>query len=386
LNLSHRWLFQARSVGTHLRHRLHQLSPLPATASRWVVRLKGCVFVTIYSHHPSRGKVQILATYSGSAGITSSTVTSVDDVPLATPIVDALNRISALATVPVSVWDTRDGYSSYPAGHLAALTDRSARVDLLSGAHSLWYELVKLLLHKALTDLDDAMAAVPGPVGIAIDAELEAEARGLREALAEYSEGTPPPEADNQRCWDFESPFVAFDGGIDALSGDTRKRLNDLEEGISAEQRQKGVVDLRLLVDAYERCVSDDAMLEITEFTIFDEPDEEDRYYLSVDAPHPDGDGPDSWRIQIGRWVPDDPADAFSSATGDTLLYCARSVPPASAEIVELLNRSAGQPGQVSAWAQTPVGDALAGTTFVVTEHVEGGRELGVAVPDEEAE
>lgn len=149
--------------------------------------------MTIYSQHPSRGKVQILATYSASAGVTSSAVTSVDEAALAAPIVDALNRISALTTVPVSIWDKRDGHSRYPAGHLAALTDRGDRAELLIGAHSLWYELVKLLLAKALTDLDDAMATVPGPVGTAIDAEFEAEARGLRDALAECSQGTPRP-------------------------------------------------------------------------------------------------------------------------------------------------------------------------------------------------
>jgi hypothetical protein len=219
--------------------------------------------------------------------------------------------------------------------------------------------------------LDDAMAAVPGPVGTAIDAELEAEDRGLREALAEYSQGTPPPKAANRRYWDFGAPFVAFDGGIDALSGDTRDRLNDIEKGISAKQRQKGVADLRVLVESHERCVSDDAMLEVAEFTIFDDPDGEDRCYLSVDAPHPGGDGPDSWRVHIGRWEPDDPADEFSSATGNHVLYCDRSAPPTSAEIAELLNRGAGRPKQLSAWAQTAVGDALAGTIFVATERDE---------------
>src|SRR5882762_10364699 len=81
------------------------------------------------------GKVQILATYRGTTGVVSSTVTSVGDIALAGPIVDALNRISACATVPVSVHDMRARrVTSYPADHFAALTDRSARPDLLSGA------------------------------------------------------------------------------------------------------------------------------------------------------------------------------------------------------------------------------------------------------------
>jgi hypothetical protein len=134
------------------------------------------------------------------------------------------------------------------------------------------------------------------------------------------------------------------------------------------QHRQKGVADLRVLVEAYERCVSDDAMLAVAEFTIFDDPAGEDRCYLSVDAPRPGGDGPDIWRVHVGRWEPDDPADELSSATGNPVLYCDRSAPHTSAEIAELLNRSAGQPEQLSAWAQTAVGDALAGTTFVVTE------------------
>lgn len=80
---------------------------------------------------------------------------------------------------------------------------------------------------------------------------------------------------------------MAFDGGIDALSDSTRERLNDLEIGISAKQRQKGVADLRVLIEAYERSESDDAMLEVADFTILADPDGEDRCYLSVDAPHP---------------------------------------------------------------------------------------------------
>src|SRR5689334_11957682 len=110
---------QARSLGSDLSHRRHPmrhgaLECAFATASspfasctcrhvpRWARRLKG-IFVTIYSQHPNRGKVQILATFRGPAGVVSSTITSVEDAALARPIVDALNRISACATVPVSV-------------------------------------------------------------------------------------------------------------------------------------------------------------------------------------------------------------------------------------------------------------------------------------------
>jgi hypothetical protein len=331
-------------------------------------RPKG-ILVTIYSLHPNRGKIQILATYSGSAAVTSSTVTSLDGPALAAPIVDALNRISACATVPVSVWDARGGgFRSYPSGHLAALTDRAAREELLTGRHSLWYELVKLLLHKALADLDEAAATAPAPVRTAIEEELGVEARGLRHELAEYAEGISPPETEDRRYWDFEAPFVVFDGGMDALSSDTRRRLNNAEEGVTAEQLRVGVGDLRLLVDAHALCVSDDAMLEVANFTIFDEPDGSDRNYLTVDAPHPNGAGPSSWRIEIGRWEPDDPDDEYGDATGRSLLCCACPTPPTASEIAEVLSQGAGRPEQLTAWAKTPVGQTLAGTTFVVTE------------------
>lgn len=55
-------------------------------------------------------------------------------------------------------------------------------------------------------------------------------------------------------------------------------------------------------------------------------------------------------------------------ATGHTMLSCGSSAPPTTAEITELLDRNAKQPEQLPAWADTPVGAALAGTTFTVTE------------------
>ncbi|WP_252991193.1 hypothetical protein [Streptomyces viridosporus] len=84
--------------------------------------------MTIYSQHANRGKTQVLATYQGLDGVGSKTVTSLGDPSLAIPIVDALNRISALATVPVSVHDRRGQRADYyPRKHLAALTEAAAR-------------------------------------------------------------------------------------------------------------------------------------------------------------------------------------------------------------------------------------------------------------------
>jgi hypothetical protein len=109
------------------------------------------MIMTIYSQHPNRGKVQILATYRGLAGVTSTTVTSVDHAAVAGPIVGALNRVSAYATMPVSVYDGRDGrFAHYPADHLDALTEPSIRDYLLRGSHSLWYVQAMKYLHRAL--------------------------------------------------------------------------------------------------------------------------------------------------------------------------------------------------------------------------------------------
>ncbi|MET9241201.1 hypothetical protein [Nonomuraea sp. NPDC003709] len=326
--------------------------------------------MTIYSQHPNRGKVQILATYKGSAGATSSTVTSLAEAALAAPIVDALNRISAFATVPVSVHDTRDGgFDHYPSKHLEALADRSARADLLNGAHSLWYEHVKLLLHQALTDLDDAIAAVPAPVRTAIHAELEREAFELRGALADYSEAISPPETESPRYWDFGYPFVIYDGGTPDLCKASREFMDRREEGITTDQRERAVADLRLLVTSYAQRQGSQAELEPADFTIFDEPFGSDGYYLTVKAPQPGDDDADVWSVEISRWEPDDPEDEeCSSATGRILLSCACSAPPTAADIADLLNRNAQNPGQLAGWVETPVGAVLAGTRFVVTE------------------
>ncbi|WP_051856106.1 hypothetical protein [Streptomyces sp. NRRL B-1347] len=86
---------------------------------------------------------------SGHAFTITETVTSLSDSCLAAPIVDALNRISALITVPVSIHDRRQQrVGHYPRKHIAAPTDAAARVELLNGAHSLWYEYVCLRLHQ----------------------------------------------------------------------------------------------------------------------------------------------------------------------------------------------------------------------------------------------
>lgn len=311
--------------------------------------------MTIYSQHAHRGKTQILATFHGPAGVTSATVTSVDAPALAAPIVDALNRISACATVPVSEWDERRRVGRYPTDHLAALTDRDARPHLLEGAHSLWYTQVTMLLHRVLADLDSAVAAVPAPVRTAIGAELAAEARGLRDELAEFADGVEPPEPEKRRVWEFGSPFV-----VAWLDHQDRDKLNTLEQWLPQPQLDRAVANLRLLLDAHQRCANGAAQLFVDRFEISDDPDGE-RFYLNVQAPMPDGKwGRTDWNVEMGHWVPDEDGD-----TGEPILDCARSERPALPELVGLLNR--GEPDVLAAWAKTPVGDPLAGTAFVVT-------------------
>jgi hypothetical protein len=323
--------------------------------------------MTIYSQHPNRGKVQVLAAYRASTGVVSSTVTSVEDTTTATRLVDALNRISACATVPLSVWDRRERrIERYPREHLAALTDRDARPALLEGTHSLWYEHVKLLLHLALADLDCAVASLPAPVRTAITAELEKEARDLHHALAEYTDAVEPPAEEDLRTWDSSLPFVLFEGGLADLAGDARSSLDRLEKGtVLAES----VAGMRLLVDAHTRCANPEAWLVMEDLNITDDPDPfgPDRYFLDVLAPLPDGEHDrDCWTVDLGWWELD-PADPHS-ARGDQILRCTRPTSPAVSEIVELLEVSGGDAKQLRAWAATPVGNKLAGTSFVVTE------------------
>lgn len=323
--------------------------------------------MTIYSQHANRGKIQILATYEGSAGITSSTVTSLATEDAAGPLVDALNRISALTTVPISVYDRRgDGFDHYPTMHLAALTDRQARSGLRDGTHSLWYEYVCLLLHQALADLDRVTAAVPEPVRTAVKAELEVEERELRDAYAEYSEGIDIPETENRRYWNFGSPIVDATAEAHALSTYVRDRLTHFEEGMTAERRKQAISDLRILADAYAQCSASYIEFDPAALAIFAEP-HDDGYFLTIDAPRPHDHRVDFWRIEVAVWEPDDPDDECGDATGKTLISCVQAEPPSAMEISALVEL-AGDLEKLAEWAKTPAGMALSDTTFTVTE------------------
>ncbi|MFF8563465.1 hypothetical protein ACF06N_00720 [Streptomyces albidoflavus] len=327
--------------------------------------------MTIYSQHASRGKTQVLATFQGLDGVVSKTVTSLGEPGLAVSIVDALNRISAYATVPVSIHDRRESAADhYQRKHLAALTDTDARAELLGGSHSLWYEYVCLRLHCALADLESTLAAVPDTVSRAIRSELEVERHELTAALDDFSgnlsEDVPEPE----RHWEFDHPFVKDDDGMDTLSDETRERLDRREAGLTEDERENAVAGLRVLVTAHSQGGGTWASLDEPSCELFAEPYDADGFYLTVQAPDP-GVHDAAWEIAVGRWEPDDPDEEYGehmSATGSEVLVCALSAAPDSDEIARLLRSVEEKPLLLAEWARTPAGAALAGTKMAVTK------------------
>jgi hypothetical protein len=192
--------------------------------------------------------------------------------------------------------------------------------------------------------------------------------------LREFEEGSSEDDAGPERLWDFEGPFVPFEGGMDELSTGTREGLDRAEEGLSTEQLEQAVTDLKLLSNAYMSGAGGFVLFEEGYLSISDDPgpDGSDRYFLDIQAPllsHPHG--PSSWAITINRWDIDldDPENEGKTATGEPVLDCTLSARPAESELVSLLSLSErGEQEQLSAWAKTPVGATLSGTSFVVTK------------------
>ncbi len=330
--------------------------------------------MTIYSTHPSRGKTQILTTFIAADGVQSCTVTSVEDKTSATAITDALNRISACATVPVSVYDRRgDQHEHYPQDHLSAITDPAWRSKLRTGAHSLWYEYVSMHLHRALSDLDDALARVPGPVATAVGAELATEVAALRAALTEYHEGIEPDDAQPQRSWDFAYPTVLPFAEPD-LSPETREHIDRLEDSLhTPDLVNDAITDLRLLFDAHNQSADDSIDFEADALALFYEPDPgtPGGFYLSLDAPRPDF-GRSTWDVTIARWIPEGDLDDDGEPTGargEAVTTCSLTARPSLHDLVVLLDLAAAQQDQLANWATTPIGIPLHGTSFIVTEH-----------------
>ncbi|MFI2486116.1 hypothetical protein ACH47X_04360 [Promicromonospora kroppenstedtii] len=332
--------------------------------------------MTIYSQHPRRGKVQVLATYRGPDGVVSATVTSIESAELAGPVVDALNRVSAAATVPVSVYDERgETNEMYPSAHLAALTDVAARADLLTTTHSTWYAMATWLLHEALTDLDDALLAVPVPVRTSVQVELETEARWLCLALAEYTEGDELPQDDDRRVWDFGEHLVALvEGG---LADRDREMLDRHEVSAAAREVVEATHDLRVLLEAHARSTEPDVELDLfgpvvsvdPTFAV-DVPDGEERYEISVHVPVLDPRWRRRWEISLHRWVDDQfDQDGYAAASHtEEVLCCALPERPEVADVLQVLDQARDR---LTEWADTPTGEVLEGTRFVVTQGAE---------------
>ena len=118
-------------------------------------------------------------------------------------------------------------------------------------------------LHEALTDLGDATGSVPTPIRTAVDAELETEARWLHDAFAEYTKGVEIPDDETRCTWDFEDPFVAFDGGWGGLGSQDRDVLDRLEAAATGQELHDAIVDIRLLLDADAQLNSSDSRLQM---------------------------------------------------------------------------------------------------------------------------
>jgi hypothetical protein len=329
--------------------------------------------MTIYSQHANRGKIQILATYQGPGGVASSTVTSLGSSDQAAGLVDVLNRVSALATMPMSVFDMRGSrVRSYPSTHIDTLTESQARGRLLTGAYSLWYEYVCFELHRALTDFDGALASVPEPVTIAVKAEVVKEAQLLRVAAAESEDSVPAPTEGVERLWEFGDPFILYDGGMAVLSTEVREKLNDFEEDATDEERVAAVEDLRVLATAYTLCLDvNNLHFEAGYLDLSYDPFGQDKLFLTIGAPQPGDDGPETWSIDIDRWVPDDPDDPddeFGSAHGRGVLRCVLPTRPPAESLADLVHRLDREPRLFIEIVKTAVvGSPLEGTEFVVT-------------------
>lgn len=331
---------------------------------------KVCISVTIYSAHRSRGKVQVLATYDGPDGVVSTTVTSVDTMALARPIVAALNQVSATATRPFGIHELDARVRSYPSGHLDALVDKTARDALLSGpATNLWYEELKRLLHDALEELDNALVAAPAPVALAIRAELKQEHEQLAAEIKDYTEGIP--NENRQRFWESEFPFIMHNGGRPELTDSARDQFNRVDRSWTQAQVRSAAEDLRLLHQVAATSTAE-ANVDAADLTIFFEPyyDDEDpdvrSYYLGIRAPEPNEEDV-TWRIGVSEWITTERDEHGSSASGEPILTCDVTSRPTAGDLTALLNAAAEHERRLADWSLTPVGQALANTSFVVT-------------------
>jgi hypothetical protein len=97
-----------------------------------------------------------------------------------------------------------------------------------------------------------------------------------------------------------------------------------------------------------------------------------DGYFLTIQAPRPGNPyGEQSWSVTIEQWIPDeyDSDGEIAGAHGDTVLECVLAERPTAGQLASLLTLAESGPEQMPKWAETHVGEALAGTAFIVTSH-----------------
>ena len=190
--------------------------------------------------------------------------------------------------------------------------------------------------------------------------------------------GKGSSDEESERQWDFGDPFVLYDGGMAELGSDIRRRLARLEEDLPDSQLAQAAEDLRLLYSVYIPVADNYVTLEEQDLSLFFEPEDNpgDSYFLTIDAPRPGHpNGSPSWSVTISRWEADE-RDAEGEVTGahsEWVLDCALVSRSTAGELTGLLRLAETGSEQMSAWAETPVGETLAGTVAIGTKRYDDG-------------
>lgn len=293
--------------------------------------------MAIYSTHPSRGKVQILSTYCIGQDWKSVTVTSVNE-DIADQLCAALNAVVQHMWAPDLEFSIREPFQR---DHLAAVTDPAERPGLLVGEHDLWYDTVRASLFHKLNTLDKLVAPMPEIVRAAVHRELQDEIDAIEEKNErEWGDSLPKGKL---VPWDYE------------LLTWLRPRAGSLREA---------VVDMRLILDVATEtnALEMDLTLEV---------DGDGLRCAQVEPPlHTTSS---AWEFRICEWDrgPDDPGPQDLK----TIAVCRFTERPDAADLISFLTLSA-KPGQLTEWGDTPVGEDLRGTPFVVTERPQRGSEV----------
>jgi hypothetical protein len=136
-----------------------------------------------------------------------------------------------------------------------------------------------------------------------------------------------------------------------------RARFRNALAGFTVRQEPRLRGSLRDLVRVMRTCANQRAALDVEFWALGVDYDGYDNHVLEISPPTSD----ESWTVTIYRWVPTTGADPDLSLT----LEC--QVPDGAkvADFVRLFNLAS--PQTINDWAETPQGQPLRGTPFVVT-------------------